>query len=60
VITRSFPPHPNPLPPGERAGPSSPPAKLRGILAHFDKKVDDSLLNTIYKERISQKRRRKK
>jgi len=24
VITRSFPPHPNPLPPGERVGDSSP------------------------------------
>ena len=24
VIIRSFPPHPNPLPPGERAGHSSP------------------------------------
>ena len=36
VISRSFPPHPNPLPRGE-GRPFIPPAKLGGILAHFDK-----------------------
>jgi len=40
VMIRSFPPHPNPLPPGER--PFIPSAELGGILAHFDK---GSLLN---------------
>jgi hypothetical protein len=37
VITRSFPPHPNPLPPRGEGRPFIPPAKLGGILAHFDK-----------------------
>jgi hypothetical protein len=37
-MIRSFPPHPNPLPPGERVRPFIPPAELGGILKYFDKK----------------------
>jgi hypothetical protein len=33
--TRSFPPHPNPLPPGERGGHSSPAAELGGYSGIF-------------------------
>jgi len=36
-MIRSFPPHPNPLPPGERVGHSSPQQSWGGILAYFDK-----------------------
>jgi len=35
----SFPPHPNPLPPGGEGKPFIPPAELGGILAYFDKKA---------------------
>jgi len=37
-MIRSFPPHPNPLPPGE-GRPFIPPAELGGILEYFDKKM---------------------
>jgi len=37
VMIRSFPPHPNPLPPRGEGRPFIPPAELGGILAYFDK-----------------------
>jgi len=37
VMIRSFPPHPNPLPPGGEGRPFIPPAELGGILEYFDK-----------------------
>ena len=56
-MIRSFPP--NPLPPGERVGHSSPPAELGGILAYFDKSYLFSAYNIIKLKAIVNKKIRK-
>ena len=46
-MIRSFPPHPNPLPPGERGGHSSLQQSWGGILPYFYKKIIKDAINIL-------------